>query len=88
MTITVLVAIASFVLNLKGVSKDQVATFYSPQTRFWELLGGSLLACGTLYQQSFFANLAKRVNQYLCILLYKNKRDANAQTLANLLAFV
>ena len=87
-TITVLVAIASFVLNLKGVSKDQVAAFYSPQTRFWELFGGSLLAWGTLYQQSFFANLAKKVNQYLCILLYKDKRDANAQTLANLLAFV
>jgi hypothetical protein len=46
------------------------------------------LAWCTLYQQSFFANLAKKANQYLCILLYKDKRDANAQTLANLLAFV
>jgi peptidoglycan/LPS O-acetylase OafA/YrhL len=88
LTITVLLAIASFVLNLKGVSKDPVATFYSPQTRFWELLSGSLLAWGTLYQQSFFVNLAKKANQYLYILLYKDKRDTNAQTLANLLAFV
>lgn len=87
-TIIVLVAVASFVLNLNGVSQDLVATFYSPQTRFWELLSGSLLAWCTLYKQSFFANLAKKANQYLCILRCREKHDANGQTLVNLLAFV
>jgi len=35
---------ASFTLNINGVGSDQVSAFYSPQTRFWELLIGSLLA--------------------------------------------
>jgi peptidoglycan/LPS O-acetylase OafA/YrhL len=87
-TITSLVALASFALNLKGVSQDLVATFYSPQTRFWELLSGSLLAWLTLYQKSFFANLSKKVNQYLCILIYREKQDTNGQSLANLLSFI
>lgn len=39
-----LVGAASFFLSVKGVNNDVVATFYSPQTRFWELLSGSLLA--------------------------------------------
>ena len=34
----------SFGLNIKGVSLDPAATFYSPQTRFWELMCGGLLA--------------------------------------------
>ncbi|WP_110631957.1 acyltransferase family protein [Pseudomonas sp. CC120222-01a] len=34
----------SFALNIIGVGSDKVSTFYSPQTRFWELLVGSLLA--------------------------------------------
>lgn len=37
-------ALASFQLNLQGVRQDAVATFYAPQTRFWELLCGSVLA--------------------------------------------
>ena len=39
-----LVWAASFFLSIRGVNHDLVATFYSPQTRFWELLSGSLLA--------------------------------------------
>jgi len=34
----------SFFLNIKGVRSNPIATFYSPQTRFWELLSGSVLA--------------------------------------------
>ena len=42
--LTVAVAVASFALNIFGIFIDDVPTFYSPQTRFWELLTGSLLA--------------------------------------------
>ena len=51
LAITVLVAITSFVLNIRGINvkHDLVATFYSPQTRFWELLMGAILAYVTLY---------------------------------------
>lgn len=49
LTLTVLVAVISFALNAQGIGKDAVATFYSPQTRFWELMVGSLLAWQALY---------------------------------------
>nr|WP_269458098.1 acyltransferase [Pseudomonas reinekei] len=41
---------ASFALNVMGVVKNPIATFYSPQTRFWELLIGSLLAYMSMYK--------------------------------------
>ncbi|MEW5851748.1 MAG: acyltransferase family protein [Myxococcota bacterium] len=42
------VAAVSFALNIRGVGRDAVGTFYSPQTRFWELLVGAVLAQVTL----------------------------------------
>ncbi len=36
--------ILSFWLNISGVQKDLVPTFYSPQTRVWELLIGASIA--------------------------------------------
>jgi len=36
--------IFSFILNAYNITQDSTATFYSPLTRFWELLSGSLLA--------------------------------------------
>ncbi|ACK52753.1 acyltransferase 3 [Methylocella silvestris BL2] len=44
LAITAGVALISFLLNLTKYRSDGVADFYSPQTRFWELLAGSLLA--------------------------------------------
>lgn len=38
------VALASFAWNVLTVRSDPVADFYSPLTRFWELLAGALLA--------------------------------------------
>lgn len=40
---------ASFALNVHMVKADGVAAFYSPVTRFWEFLFGSLLAMLVLY---------------------------------------
>lgn len=39
----------SFALNLTSVYADPSYTFYSPQTRFWELLIGAIVAYATLY---------------------------------------
>jgi peptidoglycan/LPS O-acetylase OafA/YrhL len=47
------IAIASFAWNLYSISIDPVATFYSPLTRFWELLIGSLLAYVTVFQAKY-----------------------------------
>jgi peptidoglycan/LPS O-acetylase OafA/YrhL len=47
----IIVSIVSVVLNIQGVRQDAVATFFSPQTRFWELSCGSLLAWLKLYKK-------------------------------------
>jgi len=47
--VTLLVLGASFFLNIDTVHLDRTRTFYLPDTRFWELLSGSLLAYVTLH---------------------------------------
>lgn len=59
-TIPVTIAIGSFVLNLVFVSQDVTSAFYSPQTRFWELACGCLLACATLYRKTSLESLLLR----------------------------
>jgi len=59
---TIFFTIISFVLNFKGVRQDAIATFYSPQTRFWELLCGSLLAWLMLYQRQKLSHIANNID--------------------------
>ena len=88
--IIILVASISFYCNVKGIHTDTVATFYSPQTRFWELLFGSLLAWLTLYKfdlqndsseskwHRFFNNFIATSGSLLIIYgLYQISKDAN-----------
>jgi len=49
--ITLLIAALSFAANIYVVDSNQVAAFYSPFTRFWELMAGGLLAYMTLYKR-------------------------------------
>jgi len=44
LAVVLLLAGASFALNISGVGTDATETFFFPQTRFWELLAGSVLA--------------------------------------------
>ncbi|MCB1966127.1 MAG: acyltransferase [Candidatus Accumulibacter sp.] len=44
LAITVVIAIASFAANVLTITTDPVAAFYSPWSRFWELMTGGLLA--------------------------------------------
>ncbi len=87
LTITIVVAIASFVLNIKGIKHDMVATFYSPQTRFWELLSGSLLAWVTLYKKDTFDNVKLKIDLWLSRIVYSEKQEADGKTLSNVLSF-
>lgn len=47
--IIVMVCFFSFALNISRVHRNVIEAFYAPQTRFWELLLGSLLAYLSLY---------------------------------------
>ncbi|VVP59442.1 hypothetical protein PS903_05949 [Pseudomonas fluorescens] len=88
LTITTLVAAGSFYLNLKGINKDLVATFYSPQTRFWELLCGSLLAWLTLYKKETFTNLKLKLDTWLYSIIHKAPPANNGKTLSDILSLL
>jgi peptidoglycan/LPS O-acetylase OafA/YrhL len=49
--IAIAVAVISFALNIAQTYGDSAAAFYFPQTRFWELMLGSILAYISLYKQ-------------------------------------
>ena len=53
LNLTIIVATLSFLFNLSLVRMDQAATFYSPFTRFWELLSGALLALLACHRAPF-----------------------------------
>lgn len=55
----------SFIFNILGIRNDPVATFYSPLTRMWELLFGSLLAWVMVFRKESFTYFNSEMNTYL-----------------------
>lgn len=55
-SITVILFAISFYLNINGIKTDGVATFFSPLTRFWELLCGSIIYLMTYRKPQFYKN--------------------------------
>jgi peptidoglycan/LPS O-acetylase OafA/YrhL len=85
--VTIIFAVVSFVLNIKGVDKDAVATFYSPVTRFWELLCGSILAWTHLYAGANSAAAKTKFDAWLVSVFYRKKPDPEGETLSNVYSF-
>lgn len=81
LTITLTVLIISFALNISKVHNEAVAAFYSPQTRFWELLTGSVLAYITLYKQNLLPTLRQRLDSGLSIIICAEEPDIKGNTL-------
>src|SRR5262249_5222476 len=88
LTITILVAVVSFYLNAKGIKEDAVATFYSPQTRFWELFCGSLLAWFPVYKKGAYDTIKTKLDGWLATAVYREKPEPDGKTLSNVLSFV
>ena len=84
LTITLIVVLISFVLNISKVGADAVATFYSPQTRFWELLAGSILAYTTLHRPQFKHSF----DAWLGKIIFAHPSDMDGKALRNIKAFV
>lgn len=84
LTMTILVAIISLLLNIKGIKTDSVATFYSPQTRFWELLTGSLLAWFYFYKKEACRMLSRRIDYWLNLVIYEEVKETNGQAICTL----
>jgi peptidoglycan/LPS O-acetylase OafA/YrhL len=85
--ITIFAAIVTFILNVKGIKHDMVATFYSPQSRFWELLSGSVLAWITLYAKDFYSNIKTKTSTWLSFAVYWDKQTIKYTYVANALSF-
>jgi peptidoglycan/LPS O-acetylase OafA/YrhL len=88
LTLTLVIATISFALNIKGLYSDAIATFYSPQTRFWELLIGSLLAYVTLYKPNIWARNTQKLNTYLNAIIYTKSTQGNENALRNVQSFL
>lgn len=88
LTFTIVFALISFFLNIKGIKQDSVATFYSLQTRFWELLCGSILAWFALYKKNSFADCKLKIDGLLVKVIYREAVVVDGKTLSNVFAFV
>lgn len=75
--------IASFTLNINGVRVDAVATFFSPQTRFWELLTGASCAFVVLQQSPAAQAIKDRVGGFLYGLVFSKPYDPKGNSLRN-----
>lgn len=86
LTLTLAFGAISMALNLKGIAKNPTATFYSPQTRFWELLCGSLLAWASLYPHPKAVALKGILDRWIHRMLYRSLPPGDGKALANALA--
>lgn len=89
--ITVVCAILSFALNIKGAGQNAITTFYSPQTRFWELLCGSLLAWFFLYGKDVCRKWAVALHGWRTIAVHYQKikpRDGFLLNVSSLLGLL
>ena len=88
LNVTLIISVASFVLNIKGVRTDPVATFFYPHTRFWELLTGSILAYTTLYKQNLFTAKKQKLNAFLNAVINPHSPQENPNTLRHIQSLI
>lgn len=84
MTITIVVSLVSFGFNLRYVNSDVTAAFYSPKSRFWELLIGSALAYLTLHRLGLSTKPKNWLDSWLGKIVYVHAPEATGKTLRNL----
>jgi len=53
LALTLLIALASYAINIRTVYSNPVAAFYSPLSRFWELMIGGILAYLVLHKPQY-----------------------------------
>ena len=63
----IVIASISFGLNVWLVGADSIATFYSPLTRFWELLAGGCIAYIGLFNKELLTPVKRNANLFSII---------------------
>lgn len=81
--IAVGLSLVSFVLSFREVRADPVAAFYLPQSRFWELLAGSILAYLSLHKKVLLPNLRERVERWLGRVFRRSPAESNGSMIRN-----
>lgn len=87
LTITILVAVVSFYLNLRFVKSHPTETFFWPVGRFWELLSGSILAWLLLYKSDLLSRFKLWVDKLVVRIIHSKKVKADGSTTSNLMSF-
>lgn len=62
LALALLIAAASFLFNIGTVHDDVAGVFYSPVTRFWELMLGGALACAIRGDEGLLATMLPRAS--------------------------
>lgn len=87
LTITVLVGLGSFVMNIEGLRKSAIAVFYSPQTRVWELLIGAVIAYVLLNKDRFSA-LYAGLTSCISKIIFENPTKKNTDSIFTIYSLV
>jgi peptidoglycan/LPS O-acetylase OafA/YrhL len=86
LSVTLLLAFASFYFNVQGVKTDPTSAFYLPHTRFWELMTGSALAWVTIYLNVPKLGLRLTLDRWLNRIVFHSPRESDGRTLKNFTA--
>jgi len=86
LTITILVAIVSFYLNIRFVKSHPIETFFWPIGRFWELLSGSILAWLLLYKSDLLSRFKLWIDKFLVRIIHSKEVEADGSTTSNLMS--
>lgn len=88
LTVTIIIALISFALNLSNAGQSSATTFYAPQTRFWELLCGSILAWLALYRSKYFTECSLKFDGLIYKLSYGKLVKTNGAIFSNAISLV
>ncbi len=81
--LTVAIIVISFTVNIGKVNSDAVQAFYSPVSRFWELMIGSILAYTALHKVSLWNNAKQKIGTALERIISSNAPAPNSPALRN-----
>ena len=87
LVLSIAFAIVSFSCNVYEIQRDWVADFYSPQTRFWELICGGILAWLLTHHSAHLEKFKLYINHYLCKIPCRRRAINGKEALSNLYAF-
>lgn len=88
LALSIIFTAISFAYNVYQIQIDWVADFYLPQTRFWELVCGGILARLSTHHSAYLRRFKIYINHYLCKILYRRDTINDGEAVSNLCVFI